>query len=503
MFLQIKPKPPQNKMIRPEEGSVFFFLITLAFLAMQFIFISIAFFLDNIPQLYITIINIVIHAVFIALYYFLVIRRKRFLRYPVLNSIKGEEKRGVLWLVIICCLAVVIAVVSFVSFHMPHYWFNSLLNTAAHCNYGFVPCGNCNTEYGCVRPERYTGIANSVLLGIMVIGLAPISEELIFRGAIISGLSRITKPYKAVLLTALAFTLFHINPLSTVYQFIMGVVIGFAVVFSRKLIVGIIIHAISNTIVFTLTMLSFYMPVYNYPYPPFTVFDRWYASIINYLSSGAGIAVAIAILVTGSAFIVGAMYLFKKFTPKELELPPLDEPVKVSQSQKDMFEELVLGMGSIFSQMSPGQNPFFPQNANGGFNANKNIDPFAPMVESTQTTQSAIDPNDPFVSAGGQNASKCNAVIDCKSCGRTYTAMSGVATKCEMCGTPNVPNRVADMQTALENLQNQPDDLVEDPILTKMRSESRKRATWRYFWLSVGVSVIMWTMIFVAFITGC
>jgi len=518
MFFQIHKQAPQNKMIRPDEGSVFFFLITISFLAMQFAISAIGFFMfgdDPWPRLMGTIASIVLHIIFILLYYFLVIRRKRFLRYGFSNRLDNGGQTNtkaskIIRLSIICALGVLIAAVSFVAFYMPPIWFNSLLDLIAYGDYGFSQMG------------PYFGIANSVLLGIMVIALAPISEELIFRGVLLSGLSRVTKPYKAVLLTALAFTFFHMNPMATIYQFIMGVVIGFAVIVSRKLLVGIVIHAASNIISFTIHMVSIYSLQAYYPYPaPFNV---GFNSIIEYLRSGVGVAVAIALIACGAGLIYGILFLIKKFTPKELELPPLNEPVVMDKQTKDMFDALSNGMGDILGRnidMNDGMHGankgvnFFNVEVNMGNrqNPNQNIDPFAPSSgDPLDPFSASVEPpkqKDLFDETPNQDFKGYYAMVNCESCGQQVMAQEGSDNKCQGCGTPvKTPEYWLDkrqniLQDAFGSKQNNDPNFVEDPMLTKMRADSRRRATWRFFWISVAVGVIMWTMQLVGTAVGC
>ena len=61
----------------------------------------------------------------------------------------------------------------------------------------------------------------------------------------------------------------------------------------------------------------------------------------------------------------------------------------------------------------------------------------------------------------------------------------------------NIEN--ADNGTAENAAQNAPlPDIVEDPILTRIQHEKRKKSTYLWFWLSIGISAGMWLLTFIA-----
>ncbi len=84
-------------------------------------------------------------------------------------------------------------------------------------------------------------VMNFVCAGFM----APLVEEFVFRGVIMQPLRRYGDVF-AVFTTAFIFALAHGSPVNIVFAFVAGVAIGFAVVYTRSLWVGIIIHALNN-----------------------------------------------------------------------------------------------------------------------------------------------------------------------------------------------------------------------------------------------------------------
>ncbi|MFY9153658.1 MAG: type II CAAX endopeptidase family protein [Prolixibacteraceae bacterium] len=94
--------------------------------------------------------------------------------------------------------------------------------------------------------ENDYGIYGAIL---KVAVMAPIVEELIFRGVIMHGLMRNYSKFTAVFVSALMFALFHLNPWQFPATFILGLVLGILMVRTRNIFLCIIGHAINNGLV--------------------------------------------------------------------------------------------------------------------------------------------------------------------------------------------------------------------------------------------------------------
>lgn len=89
--------------------------------------------------------------------------------------------------------------------------------------------------------------------------LAPIVEEIIFRGIILNTLRRFGDSF-ALLISSLLFAMIHMNLLQGPNAFLMGLVIGYFTLCSGSLWVGILIHAINNSMVMLLNGLLYAAP---------------------------------------------------------------------------------------------------------------------------------------------------------------------------------------------------------------------------------------------------
>ncbi len=80
---------------------------------------------------------------------------------------------------------------------------------------------------------------------IVSAAVAPLIEEFIFRGVLMQPLRRYGD-FFAIISSSVIFGLAHGRPTNIVFAFLAGIVIGCAVVYTRSLWVGIIIHALNN-----------------------------------------------------------------------------------------------------------------------------------------------------------------------------------------------------------------------------------------------------------------
>lgn len=85
---------------------------------------------------------------------------------------------------------------------------------------------------------------------LRVVVLAPIVEELIFRGVIFSGFQRIYPAFWAILFSALLFSLFHLNPWQLGPTFLLGLLLGFVRLRTGSLLAAIFTHALHNGMIF-------------------------------------------------------------------------------------------------------------------------------------------------------------------------------------------------------------------------------------------------------------
>lgn len=95
--------------------------------------------------------------------------------------------------------------------------------------------------------EQFKSLAHNPWGILAMVIVAPITEELLFREAIISSLLRHNlHRWQAVLISSLAFGIVHFNPVQVVFAFFIGIILGTIFVKTGRALVTSIIHIINN-----------------------------------------------------------------------------------------------------------------------------------------------------------------------------------------------------------------------------------------------------------------
>ena len=102
---------------------------------------------------------------------------------------------------------------------------------------------------------------------VVVCLLAPVIEELVFRGAILRALLewRPQQRWAMIAVSALIFAIVHLNPDQMPHAFLAGLLLGWMYCRTRSVVPGIAFHLINNTISYVLVRL--------YPAPDIRLFD--------------------------------------------------------------------------------------------------------------------------------------------------------------------------------------------------------------------------------------
>ena len=97
--------------------------------------------------------------------------------------------------------------------------------------------------------EEFAGLSRNVVGVISITFLAPILEEVLFRGAIQGYLMRCFKnPYVGIIIASLVFGVFHLNPSQIVYASLLGFILGWIYYRTRSLLPVIIGHILNNSL---------------------------------------------------------------------------------------------------------------------------------------------------------------------------------------------------------------------------------------------------------------
>ena len=92
-------------------------------------------------------------------------------------------------------------------------------------------------------------------LFLAVVIVAPIGEEIVFRGFLQKFLENYWKDItRAVLVTSLFFAMIHFNPFWTIQIYLLGVILGFLAWKTKSVIPSIILHSVNNGTAFLLSI---------------------------------------------------------------------------------------------------------------------------------------------------------------------------------------------------------------------------------------------------------
>ena len=116
----------------------------------------------------------------------------------------------------------------------------------------FIPPPNYIIDLGeIMRPDSTLGY---VFLFLAVVIVAPIGEEIVFRGFLQKFLEKHWEDTtKAVLVTSLFFAMIHFNPFWAIQIYLLGVILGFLSWKTKSVVPSILLHIANNGSAFILT----------------------------------------------------------------------------------------------------------------------------------------------------------------------------------------------------------------------------------------------------------
>ncbi len=128
---------------------------------------------------------------------------------------------------------------------------------------GFLVPSACAEEWlGLEMSDEWNRLFEGIMgepWGYLAIGiLAPVAEEMVFRGAILRTLLSMTgrgRAWLAIVLSALIFGGVHMNLPQFVHAAFIGLVLGWLYWRSGSILPGIVLHWVNNTVAFLLTFL--------------------------------------------------------------------------------------------------------------------------------------------------------------------------------------------------------------------------------------------------------
>ena len=117
-----------------------------------------------------------------------------------------------------------------------------------------------------IAEEMFTGMIASPW-GYVAIGLmAPLVEELVFRGAVLRSLLdwKGEQQWLCISISAALFAMIHMNPAQVPHAFLIGWLLGWMYYRTGSIIPGVVYHWMNNSVAFAIGHISYVMdPTYN------------------------------------------------------------------------------------------------------------------------------------------------------------------------------------------------------------------------------------------------
>jgi len=114
-------------------------------------------------------------------------------------------------------------------------------------------------------------LSASLAVGLICYGIiSPLAEELVFRGIVYNELKRSYRLPLAMLISALLFGLYHMNPVQGGYGFIMGLLLAYLYEYFGSFLWPVLVHMLANSLAYILSNTSLST----------TVIRSWTAAIV-------------------------------------------------------------------------------------------------------------------------------------------------------------------------------------------------------------------------------
>lgn len=176
--------------------------------------------------------NVIACIVSLAIYLVIGFVRKK----PLYKVIKNEKTPPVLSLMAVSCAVgsrFVVNVYHYISQKIP------LLNNSIEKAEELIPNG--------LKMHQ-------LLVGVfLMIVVAPIFEEILFRGIVFGELSSFMRPWAAIILQGLIFGIAHAALFQSIFAFVLGIILGIIYYYSKSIKMAFVYHIAFNASAFIIT----------------------------------------------------------------------------------------------------------------------------------------------------------------------------------------------------------------------------------------------------------
>jgi uncharacterized protein len=112
-----------------------------------------------------------------------------------------------------------------------------------------------------LRSLAEAGVAHRVILAVIIVGLVPLLEESVFRGALFQPLRRRYGPWAVIFITSICFTVIHVQWQVFLPHLVTGLCVGYLRAASGSILPPILMHATFNGVPFASMLVEAGRPV--------------------------------------------------------------------------------------------------------------------------------------------------------------------------------------------------------------------------------------------------
>lgn len=136
-------------------------------------------------------------------------------------------------------IAMVLAIISIFLFTPVMNFFQALFETKGYAVDNTIP-----------MQDKMSNSFGFFMLGVLIYAVLPaIAEELIYRGIILKSLSSRYNGFVAITLSSIMFVLSHGSLQQTLYQLVLGIMLGYLAYVGGSLVYSCILHGLNNALV--------------------------------------------------------------------------------------------------------------------------------------------------------------------------------------------------------------------------------------------------------------
>lgn len=149
-----------------------------------------------------------------------------------------------------------------------------------------------------ILAEQFKAVMASNVGFIAIAILAPIAEEVVFRGAILNWLMRSQPAWKAMVISSLLFAVVHGNPAQMPHAMLIGMLLAWLTVRTGSIVPAIIVHIVNNSLAFVC----------------YALWPETYDMSIIDMFKGEWLYASIAIAISLAVFIPAMIYIYRLTT---------------------------------------------------------------------------------------------------------------------------------------------------------------------------------------------